>query len=88
MLFVSPRAMQAKLRYPDCISGVMKDQGSQNLSRFDGRKVTVSGQLFSYKSLDDEDAPLLQRKILGNSVIPNFCFGENVLLIEHITLTK
>ena len=84
MLFVSPEAMQSKLRYPDCISGVFKDHASRKLPEFDGKKVIISGQLFKYDSLGDEDAPLLQRKVLAGSVIPNFCFGENVLLISEI----
>jgi hypothetical protein len=88
MIFSSQKAMEAKLRFPECISGVMKDQASQDLSRFDGMKVIVSGQLFSFASLVDEDAPLLQRKVLSASVIPNFCFGENVLLIKEIRIAK
>jgi len=76
--------MHAKQRYPDCISGVFKDQAAQNLSRFDGRKVTISGQLFRFESLGDEEAILLKRKVLDGSVVPNFCFGENVLLIKGI----
>ncbi len=88
MLFSSQKAMESKLRFPECISGVMKGQASQNLSRFDGKKVTVTGQLFSYASLADEDAPLLQRKVLSGSVIPNFCFGDNVLLIKEIRIAR
>lgn len=84
MLFASREAMRTKLRYPDCISGVFKDQAAQDLSRFDGKRVIMAGQLFRFESLDDEDAPLLQRKVLAGSVIPNFCFGDNVLLISHI----
>ena len=84
MLFASREAMQAKLRYPECISGVLKDQAAQNLSEFDGRKVTLSGQLFRFETLGNEVAPLLQRKMLDGSVIPNFCFGENVLLIKNV----
>jgi len=84
MLFASREAMQSRLRYPDCISGVFKDQAERKLSHFDGKKVIISGQLFKYDSLDDEDAALLQRKVLAGSIIPNFCFGENVLLIKSI----
>lgn len=84
MLFASREAMRAKRHYPDCISGVFKDQATQKLSRFDGNKVVISGQLVRFESLGDEDASILQRKVLAGSVIPNFCFGENVLLIKKI----
>jgi hypothetical protein len=84
MLFSSRNAMQAKLQYPSCISGVFKDQEVQNLSYLDGQRVTLTGELFRFDSLANEDAPLLQRKVLAGSVIPNFCFGENVVLVSSI----
>lgn len=84
MLFASQEAMRAKRRYPECISGVFKGQAPQNLSGLDGIKVSVTGELFRFESLKEEKAPLLARKVLAGSVIPNFCFGDNVLLISDI----
>jgi hypothetical protein len=37
--------------------------------------------------LPDEDRPL-PRKMLSDSVIPNSCFGSNVLLINTIKLAS
>lgn len=88
MLFANREAMQTRSRFPDCISGVFKDQATQQLSQFNGKRVIVTGQLFRYESLDDEDAPLLQRKVLAGSVIPNFCLGDNVLLISQIEIER
>lgn len=88
MLFSSQEALRQKRRYPECISGVFKDQATQNLSRFDGKKVTLTGQLYRFESLGEEEAPLLQRKVLAGSVIPNFCFGENVLLISAMRTAR
>lgn len=88
MLYVSREAMQSKLHYPSCISGVFKNQADQTLSGIDGKKVVISGQLYKFSSLSEEDAPLLQREVLGGSVIPNCCFGENVLLVRKIDLAR
>jgi hypothetical protein len=84
MLFSSREALRQKKHYPECISGVFKDQTSKDLSKFDGKRVTLTGRLYRFDALEDEDAPLLKRKVLERSVIPNFCFGENVLLISAI----
>lgn len=84
MLFSTREAMRLKLNYPDCISGVFSDHIAQDLSQFDGKRVIVTGRLYRYDTLDEEEAPVLKRRVLSGSVIPNFCFGDNVLLIKHI----
>lgn len=84
MVFPSRQAMQQKSRYPACVSGVFQDQASRELAQYDGKKVIITGDLVRFDTLTDEDAPLLRRKVLAGSVIPNFCFGENVLLIRSI----
>lgn len=84
MIFSSRQALQKKVKYPSCVSGVFSDQATRQLSQFDGKKVVVTGEMVRFDTLAEEDAPLLQRKVLAGSVIPNFCFGENVLLIRSI----
>ena len=58
------------------------------LSEYDGKAVTVAGVLYRYSELPDEPRALLKRKVLADSVVPNFCFGTNVLLIQTIKLTS
>jgi len=77
-----------KLRFPNCISGVFRNQDKRDLSAYDGKQITVTGELFRYSDLPDEDRPVVPRKILGNSVIPNWCYGPNVLLIKTIKLAS
>jgi hypothetical protein len=77
-------SLKGALRFPNCISGVFSDQYIRNLSVYDGKQITVTGELFTYLDLPDEDRPIIPRKILGDSVIVNMCFGRNVLLIKSI----
>lgn len=79
-------SFKAALRFPTCISGVFSDQYKRDLSVYDGKKITVTGDLFRYSDLPDENRPILPRKMLGDSVIVNMCFGRNVLLIKSITV--
>jgi hypothetical protein len=88
MLFSTREAMRSSLNYPDCISGVFSDHIAQDLSQFDGKRVIVTGKLYRYDTLDEEEVPILKRKVLSGSVIPNFCFGDNVLLIKHIEVAQ
>ena len=74
-----------ELKFPNCISGVFSDQAERtNLSQYDGKLITVIGELFRYADLPDEDRPVVPRKLLADSVIPNWCYGSNVLLIKSI----
>lgn len=84
MIYRDRESMARDLKYPYCISGVFRNQAQMKLSEYDGKLVTVSGVLYRYSDLPGEQRPLLQRKLLGRSVIPNFCFGTNVLLIKTI----
>lgn len=86
MIFDTPAAMDGKVSFPHCISGVFANQAALDLSSFDGKVVNVSGTLLKYADLKLEDSPVLPRKILAGSVIPNFCFGNNVLLIKHLDI--
>jgi hypothetical protein len=78
--------MDAESKFPHCISGVFNNQAERKLSEYDGKLVSLTGILYKYSDLSDEQRPLLQRKMLANSVVPNFCFGSNVLLIKTISL--
>jgi hypothetical protein len=84
MLFASAEDMRAKSKYPECISGVFSDHYAMDLAKFEGKKVSISGSLRKYESLAYEARSVLPRKMLEGSVISNFCFGENVLLISSI----
>ena len=88
MLFNSRAAMEAKSRYPNCISGVFASQSSHDLSSLEGKRVVLKGRLFKFKYLSEEDTPILPRKVMEGSVIPNFCFGENVVLIRSLKKDK
>jgi hypothetical protein len=88
MIYPDRESMDAALRYPKCISGVFNDQADTKLSEYDGKLVKITGVLYKYSDLTNEQRPLLQRKMLGNSVVPNFCFGSNVLLIKTISLVS
>ena len=77
-------SLKAGLRFPNCISGVFSDQYEKDLSQYGGKLITVTGDLFRYSDLPDEDRPIIPRKMLGDSVIVNMCFGRNVLLIKSI----
>lgn len=75
-----------ELRFPSCISGVLGDQYSKDLSQYDRKRVAVTGELFLYSDLPDEERPVIPRKTLSGVVIPNGCYGKNVLLIKEIHL--
>jgi hypothetical protein len=88
MIYSDRKSMDTALKFPHCISGVFNNQAEMNLSEYDGKRVSITGILYEYSNLSDENRPLLQRKMLGHSVVPNFCFGLNVLLIKTITLAS
>jgi hypothetical protein len=85
ILYSDIESMNQRLRFPHCISGVFNDQyDRKNLAEYNGHFVTVTGTLFKYSDLPDEDRPAIPRKMLGDSVVPNWCFGPNVLLIKSM----
>lgn len=85
MLYADQKSMKNEVKYPNCISGVSENHDPDTFTRFDSKKVKINGIIFSYAELQDEGTPILARKVLANSVIPNFCFGETVLLIKDIS---
>ena len=86
MLYSSRFDLEEENRYPTCISGIFEDYSPENLSIFDNQYVTLFGEVIKYSSLSYENRPVLPRRVLLNNVIPNFCFGEYVLLIYEIEL--
>ena len=87
LIYQNIESMSQQLKFPHCISGIFSNQYQmKNRSKYDGKLVTVTGKLFTYSELPEEDRPLLPRKMLSGSVIPNFCYGSNVLLIEKMKL--
>lgn len=86
MLYSSRFDLEEENRYPACISGVFENHNPENLSIFDNQYVTLFGEVIKYSSLSYENRPVLPRRVLLNNVIPNFCFGEYVLLIYEIEL--
>jgi hypothetical protein len=89
LIYQDIESMSQQLRFPHCISGVFSNQYQmKNRSQYEGKLVTVTGKLFRYSELPDEDRPLLPRKMLSGSVVPNFCYGSNVLLIEKMKLAS
>lgn len=83
MIYPSLKAMRKKLKYPNCISGVMDQQAKRDLRQYDEREVWITGEFIDYSSLADEDS-FLPRKELAGSIIPNFCFGTKVMRISSI----
>ena len=86
MLHTDRVAFEQHAKFPRCVSGVFANQRGLDLTRYDGREVVVAGQLVDYASLPNDGSALLPRKILNGSIIPNFCFGANVLLVRSIHL--
>ena len=75
--------------FPRCISGVFPGKiNMYDYRKFDGRKVTAIGKIVDYRSLPDEDRPLIPRKVLEDQIIYNFCWGPNVLLLEKVELAE
>jgi len=71
---------QSRIR---CISGVLAGK-DRDLRSWDGTRVIVTGRLVNYKSLSEEDVPVLRRKMLANKVISNFCLRDQVILITSV----
>jgi hypothetical protein len=84
IIYADRNSMEKQLKYPRCVSGVFSNQSKRKLSSYDGRDVNVSGTLVRYANLQNEDNSVLPRKVLFGSIIPNFCFGDKVLLIKNI----
>src|ERR1700722_15983700 len=56
------QSLEARARFPNCISAVFSDQyARRDLSTYDGRLVSVVGDLFTYQELPDEDRAILPR---------------------------
>jgi hypothetical protein len=88
-IYSDRESFDKELKFPNCISGVFSDQAERrNLSEYEGKRIAVTGELFRYADLPDEDRPVVPRKLLGDSVIPNWCYGSNVLLIKAIKLVS
>lgn len=85
-IYSDKAAMLDGSKYPKCISGVFKDHEHKNLKPFEGRRVRIVGTIFRYHDLPEEKNTLLPRKMLDGTVIPNFCFGKNVILLKSIQI--
>jgi hypothetical protein len=83
-LFSSKNAMRRKAKYPECISGVMANEPSSSFKKLNGRHVRVTATVWKFNSLPKESDYELARRVLSNSIITNWCFGDDVLLIERI----
>jgi len=89
IIYEDAESMSHFAKFPHCISGVFSDQYEiKDRSAYDGKFVTVTGKLFEYSQLPEDDSLGLPRKMLGGSVITNFCFGSNVLLIKTMKLAS
>jgi hypothetical protein len=91
MLYSDRSSMLQQLRFPYCISAVFTDQYERDFSEFDGEKVVVTGVLYDFWTLPDESGPraeILPRRALNGVVVSNWCYGDNVLLLNSIELTN
>jgi hypothetical protein len=93
MFFADKRTSEDNLlveeaRFPSCLSGVFTDhylRDDAELEKFDRRKVKVKGELVDFESLGDTGG-FLANKVIGNSVVLNQCFGQNVLRIQSMEI--
>ena len=84
LIYSGRESLDGASKFPNCISGVFSNQYGRDLSAYSGKRVTVTAKLFSFSDLPDEDRPAIPRKMLADSVITNWCFGQNVLLLKSI----
>jgi hypothetical protein len=87
MLYENRAAMLAR-DHSRCISGVYYRQKPGKLMQFDGKHVRVFGERYTYATLPNEQTDILPRKVLGASVIPNFCMKDDVILIGNISIIR
>src|SRR5258705_8482487 len=70
IIYEDVESMSHSAKFPHCISGVFTDQYEiKDRSAYDGKLVTVTGELFKYSQLPEDDSPVLPRKMLDDSVI-------------------
>lgn len=84
MLYTDEHAMRERARYPECISGVFSEPTTYTIRHLEGQHVEVTGVVYRYQDLPRENTPVIPRKVLGNSIISNFCFGDWVILVERV----
>lgn len=84
LIYSSKERMQIDAQYPFCVSGVFEHHDPRKLEPFDGQEVIVTGTLYLFESLVKENSPVIPRRLLAGSVIPNFCNGPTVLLIDEM----
>jgi hypothetical protein len=94
VLYPEAEAMQKEANaqateFPLCVSGVFPDQEERidSLKQFDKRKVIIKGEVVDFYSLRAERG-FLPRKMIGDSVVINNCFGKNVLRIESMEFAR
>lgn len=83
-LFASERAMHEDAKYPQCISGVSMNHSSQKFSQWNKKHVRLEATIWDYDTLPFESDYELARKVLGNSIITNWCWGPKVLLVSKV----
>ncbi len=70
---------------PICISGVYAGEAPPGQSNYNGEHVIVTGRLVSYRSLRDEDFPVIPRKLLEGKVVMNYCLRDKIIVISAVT---
>lgn len=86
LLYDDPESLRLQKKAPHCTSGVFLHQYTRKLRQYEGKKVEIIGSLHRFSELPWEGPPgtVLNRRVLGDSVIPNFCYGSEVLLAKSI----
>ena len=85
-LYSTKDALRDRLKFPHCVSGVMGNHHPEEISRYSGKLVKITGIVKDFESLPLESDYPLARKIVNGTVVVNNCFGPVVLLIERIEL--
>lgn len=83
MIYDSRESMDEKDQQ-HCLSGMPTSGSYEKFRRFDGKRATVTGVIVKYSELQNENTPVLPRKVFGGNVISNFCLKDNVILIDNI----
>ena len=80
--------MKEDAEYPYCVSGVSVNHSRNRFIEYDKKLVRVYATVWEYSSLPNEANYELARKILGNSIITNWCRGPKVLLIDRVEIVR
>jgi len=85
MLFPNKESMLNRAYFPRCISGLMMNDNNKDLIKYDRKKLIITGIVVEFMDLKlDSTLSFFPRRLIGNTIIPDFCQGSKVIIIEKI----